>query len=106
MSHSAVRVTQQGLGGRLGGSLKGAVVGVIFALVAVPLLFWNEGRAVKRARTLAEGAGKVVSVPAAAVDASHEGGLVHTSGQATTDEVLRDPTFGVERNALALERKV
>src|SRR6185503_7940150 len=29
-----------------------------------------------------------------------------TSGQATTDEVLRDPTFGVEKNALALERRV
>ena len=106
MSNSVVRVTQQGLGGRLGGSIKGAIVGVVLAVVAVPLLFWNEGRAVKRARTLAEGAGKVVSVPAATVDAGHEGGLVHTSGQATTDEVLRDPTFGVEKNALALERRV
>ena len=106
MSNSVVRVTQQGLGGRLGGSIKGAIVGVVLAVVAVPLLFWNEGRAVKRARTLAEGAGKVVSVPAAAVDAGREGALIHTTGQATTDEVLRDPTFGIERNALALERRV
>ncbi|HXT22032.1 MAG TPA: TMEM43 family protein [Thermoanaerobaculia bacterium] len=106
MADSVVRVTQQGLGGRLGGSIKGALVGVLLAVVAVPLLFWNEGRAVKRARTLAEGAGKVVTVPAAAVDASREGALVHTSGQATTDEVLRDPTFGIERNALSLERRV
>jgi len=106
VANSVVRVTRQGLGSRVGGSIKGAIVGVLFALLAVPVLFWNEGRAVKRARTLAEGSGKVVTVPAAGVDAGHEGGLVHTSGRATTDEVLRDPTFGIERNALALERRV
>ncbi|HXT21822.1 MAG TPA: TMEM43 family protein, partial [Thermoanaerobaculia bacterium] len=76
------------------------------SVVAVPLLFWNEGRAVKRARTLAEGAGKVVSVQAAAVEPGRDGALVHVSGQATSDEVLRDPTFGIERQALALEREV
>lgn len=106
MANSVVRVTRQGWGSRLGGSIKGAIVGVLLSIVAVPLLFWNEGRAVKRARTLAEGAGKVVSVPAASVDAAREGALVHVSGQATTAEVLHDPTFGVERNALALEREV
>jgi hypothetical protein len=106
MADRVVRVTQQGWGSRLGGSIKGAVVGILLAIIAVPLLFWNEGRAVKRARTLAEGAGKVVSVPAASVDPGREGALVHVSGQATTAEVLRDPTFGIERNALALERGV
>jgi hypothetical protein len=106
MADRVVRVTQQGIGGRLGGSIKGVIVGVVLAVAAVPLLFWNEGRAVKRARTLAEGAGKVVSVSATTVDASHDGGLVHTAGQATTDELLRDPMFGIEEQALALERRV
>ena len=62
MANSVTRVTQQGWGGRIGGSIKGAIVGVVLSIVAVPLLFWNEGRAVKRAQTLNEGAGKVVSV--------------------------------------------
>jgi transmembrane protein TMEM43 len=107
MANSVTRVSQQGWGGRIGGSIKGAIVGVVLAIVAVPLLFWNEGRAVKRARTLNEGAGKVVSVAATTVDTAHEGGLVHTSGQATTDETLRDPMFGIEQqHALALDRKV
>lgn len=106
MPDSVVRVTRQGWGSRLGGSVMGALVGVLLGLIAVPLLFWNEGRAVHRARTLAEGASSVVSVPAATVDPGREGKLVHTSGEATTSELLRDPTFGVEQNALALERKV
>jgi hypothetical protein len=107
MANRVVRVTQQGWGSRIGGSIKGVIVGIILAIAAVPLLFWNEGRAVKRAKTLAEGSGKVVTVPATAVDAAHEGGLVHTSGAATTAETLRDPMFGIEKaNALALERKV
>jgi hypothetical protein len=106
MADRVVRVTQQGWGSRIGGSIKGALVGIVLAIVAVPLLFWNEGRAVKRARTLAEGAGTVVSVPADAVDPGRDGKLVHTSGQATTDEVLRDPMFGIGENALALERQV
>jgi hypothetical protein len=34
MVDRVVRVTQQGLGNRLGGSLKGALVGVVLAVVA------------------------------------------------------------------------
>jgi hypothetical protein len=106
MADRVVEVTSQSWLGRIGGSIKGIFVGLLLAAAAVALLFWNEGRAVRRARTLAEGAGSVVSVPAAAVDPGREGRLVHTSGEATTSEVLRDPLFGVERNALVLERRV
>ncbi|HEV8631129.1 MAG TPA: TMEM43 family protein [Thermoanaerobaculia bacterium] len=106
MANSVTRVTSQGWGSRLGGSIVGALVGVGLAVAAVALLFWNEGRAVKRARTLAEGAGAVVSVSADAVAAGHEGKLVHVGGNATTTETLRDPLFGIADNALALERKV
>jgi hypothetical protein len=101
-----VEVTSQSWLGRIGGSIKGIFVGLLLAVAAVMVLFWNEGRAVQRARTLTEGAGTVVSVPATRVDAGREGALVHTSGEATTGELLRDPLFGVERNALALERHV
>jgi hypothetical protein len=106
MSDSVVRVSRQSWGGRLGGSIKGIFVGVVLALASLALLFWNEGRAVERARTLAEGAGAVVSVPSAAVDAGNEGKLVHTQGEAATGEELRDPLFGVAVTALALERQV
>ena len=41
---------------------------VILILAAFPLLWWNEGRAVKTAQGLSEGAGAVVSVEAGPMD--------------------------------------
>ena len=46
------------------------VVGLLFAALSVGLLFWNEGRAVRRAKTLEEGQGAVVSVGADKVEAA------------------------------------
>ncbi|MBZ0114163.1 MAG: TMEM43 family protein, partial [Thermoanaerobaculia bacterium] len=69
--------------------------------------FWGEGRAVKRAKTLNEGAGEVIAVSAQSVDPSREGKLIHTQGRAQTDETLADPSFGIEApGALALQREV
>ena len=45
---------------RLVGSIKGVLVGLVFFAGAFPLLFWNEGRAVRRAQDLEEGRGAVV----------------------------------------------
>jgi hypothetical protein len=106
MANSVTKVTRQSWGGRLGGSVTGAFVGVLIAIAAVALLFWNEGRAVERAKTLAEGAGKVVTVPGDVARPDNDGRLIHTSGTATTDAVLTDPLFGVSVNAIALERGV
>ena len=52
-------------------------------------------RAVRTAQSLEEGAGVVVSVAAATVEAGNEGRLVHLSGEATTTETLSRP--GVRR---------
>jgi hypothetical protein len=89
---------------RLKEAVKGIAVGFILFIAAFFLLFWNEGRAVKDYKTLKEGAGAVVSVPADRVDPAREGKLIHLTGKAVTDEVLRDPDFGVAANALRLER--
>ena len=75
-------------------------------LVAFPLLWWNEGRAVRTAQGLTEGASAVVSVAADSVDASRDGALVHVSGLATTTETPADEEFGVSAPALTLVRSV
>lgn len=99
-------VTSQGWGSRLLESIKGVLVGAGFFLGSFPLLIWNEGRAVKTARSLEEGAGAVVSVAAERVDPGNQGKLVHMAGEATTGETLSDPDFGISAPAIHLERVV
>ena len=68
------------------------------------LLFWNEGRAVQTALSLAEGAGIVVSVLPDTVDPANEGKLIHTSGPVTTDTVPTDPDFAISAPGVRLVR--
>ena len=58
-----------------------AILGCIFTVVAFPVLFFNEGRAVKTAKALKEGAASVVSAQATRVDPANEGKFVHVFGK-------------------------
>ncbi|WP_274628370.1 TMEM43 family protein [Arvimicrobium flavum] len=91
---------------RLKDSVIGVLVGLLLLAGMVFLLFWNEGRAVQTARSLAEGAGVVVSVTADSVDAANDDRLVHVSGSVTTDHTPADPTFAIAAEGLRLERRV
>jgi hypothetical protein len=105
-ANTFTETTSKSWGSRLGESIKGILFGLVLFVAAFPLLFWNEGRSVKRAKALDEGSGAVVSVSADAVDASNEGKLVHMSGKATTSETLSDGQFGISTNALKMKRAV
>lgn len=107
MADQITEVTSEGCGSRLIGSIQGIIFGFIGILVAIVLLFWNEGRAVQTYKSLEEGAGAVVSVNAQEVNPANDGNLVHMTGQATTDETLTDPLFDVSAdNAIKLRREV
>jgi len=106
VSDSIRVVSRQGWFSRLGGAIKGIFVGMLMFLAAVPLLFWNEGRAVTTYKSLKEGAGAVVETTASPRNAQLDGGLVHLSGMVQVDSNLRDAEFGVEQRALRLERTV
>lgn len=93
-------------GSRLGSSLKGVLLGILLFIAAFPLLFWNEGRAVSRARVLDRGAKSCVSVQSDAVKPENEGKLVHTSGKLATPDILTDTVFGLKVNAIRFTRKV
>ncbi|PID74122.1 MAG: hypothetical protein CSB33_00155 [Desulfobacterales bacterium] len=83
-------VSSQGLMSRLGGALTGVIIGFLIFLIGFPVLFWNEGRTVKRYRTLKQGGGDVVTVAADSVNPANEGKLVHLNAKAETAEILTD----------------
>lgn len=100
-------VTSENVFSRLIGSFWAVLIGLLLIAIGGVLLFWNEKRAVVTARGLAEGGRAVVDVSADKVDASHDGHLVHVSGEATTKGVLKDPDYGVTApTALLLSRTV
>lgn len=106
MSDEFSETSSQGWLSRLFESIKEVAVGLLLFIVAFPVLWWNEGRAVQTYKSLKEGAGAVVSVQSDKVEPSHEGNLVHVSGKAVTSATVTDPELGVSTVALKLERKV
>ncbi len=103
---SFTEVSTQSWFGRIGGAIKGVLVGLLLIAIAIILLFWNEGRSVKRYKTLKEGQGRVVSVKADPVSVDNEGKLVHVTGRADTGDMLTDPVFGISEKALKFIRNV
>jgi len=106
MSDQFSVVTKQGFGSRLGNSVKGMIVGFVFFIGAFPLLWFNEGRAVSVAKSLAEGAKTVLSVVADRLDGANEGKLVHLSGTVVADSDPADDVTGVSAQGLSLQREV
>ncbi len=104
MAHTVV--TRQSWFSRIGGAFKGILIGIVLVVVAFIVLFMNEGRAVRRHKTLQEGAGLAVTIDSNAVNEKNNGKLVHVSGLATTDMILTDPIFEVSANAIHLKRDV
>ena len=103
---SFTQVTNQSWFSRIGNAIKGVLIGLVLFVVAFPLLFWNEGRAVKTYKTLKEGGKAVVSVASDRVTPANEGRLIHVTGNADTEETLTDAVFGLSSKALKLRRVV
>lgn len=106
MPDQFVQRSRQGWGERLGGAFGGIITGIVMTLISFVMLFWNEGRAVKRYQTLEEGAGNVISIASGNLDPSFDGKLVHMTGRAEVSGALEDSQFGVSAEAIKLDRAV
>lgn len=106
MPDTFTSTTSTSWGSNLFGSIKSVLFGLVLFVISFPLLFWNEGRAVRTAKGLTEGQGAVVSVPADAVDAGKEGKLIHVSGAVKTDAPVADKELAVHATAVKLIRTV
>lgn len=105
-SDNFTEVTSEGWLSRIGGALKGILIGLILFIVAFPLLIWNEGRAVDRIKTLEEGSGSVIHIDSSPVMPVNDKKLVHLTANVTTNETLEDPVFKVQANAIKLKRNI
>lgn len=103
---SYTEVSRKSYFSRIKESIKGIFIGIILFIIAFPVLFWNEGRAVRTAKGLREGLASVISISADRVDPQNEGKLVYLTGEAVTNDVLNDPQFFVSINAMKLSREV
>ena len=103
MAFTETRTT--GYGSRLSNSCLGIPMGIFLFVVATILLWWNEGRAVRRAQDI-----KLVAKTAQSIgdisnaNASLDGQFIHTTGTAATEDILSDDPFGIKTNALAIVR--
>lgn len=88
------------------GALKNLIFGLIVFALGIWVLWRNEHRAVRNDRQSNELSDRLVEVPPDSVSDSNEGKPVHLTGRAATQDLLRDPFFEVEANALRLRRKV
>lgn len=104
MSDSFVQTTSTSWLSRIGQSIVGVLIGILLIVGSIILLFWNEGRAVQTARSLAEGGKVVIDVSADAIDPGNEGRLIHVSGDAAAKAPLADQQFGISTVALRLVR--
>ncbi len=84
-----------------------SVFGLLLCFIALYVLFWNEGRAVKTAKSLKEGRGIIVPVSAESVDPASNGSLVHMAGRVYSPlEAVHDPELMLSfTNVIRLKRE-
>lgn len=98
-------VTQNSWLSRIKSALGGIIIGPICIIIAVWLLWYNEGRSVERAQDLELGIKLVQEISSESYNPSLDTQLVHISGM-IQGKTLNDPTFGVTVSGAILERSV
>jgi hypothetical protein len=87
--------THTGWLSRIGNSFVGMLLGIVFTIGSVPLLWWNEGNAVRTSKGLAEGEKITVDAKADVIAPDLAGKLIHLTGHASGKDALQDTAFGV-----------
>ncbi|MFC1669405.1 TMEM43 family protein [Spirochaetota bacterium] len=99
-------VSDQSWFSRMGQSIKSVGLGLLIFIAAFPLIWKNEGCAVRIAKGLQEGAKNVIILQEPKVKSSNNSKLVHFSGDAATNETLKDNELGINENAIKISRSV
>ncbi|MGD0145050.1 MAG: hypothetical protein ABSC92_18000, partial [Rhizomicrobium sp.] len=98
--------TSRGFFSRLFGSFLGILLGPVLIIVAVGLLWWNEGRAVQAIVGLNAAATSTVELQDTTPAPANEGKLVHVIGPATAKAFIADSDLAVNfPDQVAVARK-
>ncbi len=91
---------------KTGDSFKGILGGIVFIIIGIGLLWWNEGNNVKNLKTTSEIEKVYVDVKSDKVDSKYEGKAIATSGKIFNEEELIDELFNVTIKTPLLVRTV
>ena len=86
----------------------GVLSGLLFLVIGIGVLWYNEGRTVKTQSAINEASKKYTDVSSEKIDEKYEGKLVATKGKINTSEStqLKDDKFGINVQAAKLTRTV
>ena len=91
---------------KIGQSFGGIVGGLIFIVIAVILLWWNEGNNVRNLKTTSEMSKTYIDISSDSINPNNEGKLVATYGKLLNEEELFDTLFDVKVVTPLLKRVV
>lgn len=99
--------TTTSYGSRVGSSFKGILSGLFLLVFGTGLLWWNEGSNKKTGDAIDDAYDVTQIVPdISTLNPALSGKMVLATGTASTTETLSDGLFGLNLNAVRLERKV
>ena len=91
---------------KIGNSFSGIIGGIVFILIGVILLWWNEGNNVRNLKTTGEMEKTYIDVKSDTINPENEGKLIATYGPLINEEELTDETFNVTLKTPVLQRIV
>lgn len=102
-----VETTETSYGSRVKSSFGGIITGIILFIASFPLLWMNEGCAVKTAKGLDQGRKELVQVATDRIDPANNDKLVYLTGMVVARGNASDSTFGISvPSAIRLNRNV
>ncbi|WP_316353289.1 TMEM43 family protein [Candidatus Trichorickettsia mobilis] len=82
------------------------VIGITLFIASFLALYLFEQEAIELVQSFDIGRKSIISISASTIDSNNNGALVHISGTAISNELLKDELFGINEQALRLKRIV